>query len=151
MQTPRYAILEGAPFELALADGSILTLSPGGGAVPIEATAAAGKAVVTHLKPRRYWLATRAGADAAPVRAGVLDVQPLADEREVTLANELEALDAEIARTAETLQIQETNEDSGASRTRITLASLRKQRSNAEARLGNHRRRAAGLDPVRVL
>ena len=148
---PRYTILEGTPFELKLADGAILTLSPGGGAVPIEQVAAGGKAVVMHLKPRRYWLATRATADAAPVRAGVLDVEPLADEREVRLRAEVEALEAEVAKTEETLRIQEGNEDSGVTRTRVTLASLRKQRANAETRLGNYRRRCAGLDPVRVL
>ena len=148
---PRYAILEGAPFELALANGSILVLSPGGGAVPIEQTAAGGKAVVMHLKPRRYWLATKTGADAAPVRAGVLDVEPLADEREVRLRAELDALNAEVAKTEETLRIQETREDSGVNRTRVTLASLRKQRAAAESRYGSYRRRCAGLDPVRVL
>ena len=148
---PRYCILEGAPFELKLADGAILVLNPGGGAVPVEQEASGGKAVVMHLKPRRYWLATRSSADAAPVRAGVLDVEPLADEREVRLRAEVEALDAEVAKTEETLRIQEGNEDSGVTRTRVTLASLRKQRANAETRLGNYRRRCAGLDPVRVL
>lgn len=148
---PRYCILEGAPFELALADGSVLVLNPGGGAAPIEQTAVGGKAVVLHLRPARYWLATRPSADAAPVRAGVLDVQSLADEREVRLREEVEALDAEIEKTAETLTLQESKEDSGASKTRVTLASLRRQRAAAEARWGNYRRRAAGVDPVRVL
>ena len=148
---PQYRILEGAPFELPLAEGSVLVLDPGAGAVPIEQVAAGGKAVVAHLKPRRYWLATRPSEGAAPVRAGVLDVQPLADEREVRLREEVDALNTEVAKTEETLRIQEGSEDSGVTRTRVTLASLRRQRSNAEARLGSYRRRAAGLDPVRVL
>lgn len=149
MAMPRYCILEGAPFELALPDGSTLILSSGG-EFPIEQAADGGKAVVVNLRPARYWLATRAGADAAPKRAGVLDVEPLADEREVLLRREVAALDAEIAQTKETLRVQEQDENAGRSRTRVTLASLRRQRALAESRLLNHRARRAGLDPVRV-
>ena len=139
---PVYRLLEGQPFTLAGDDGAVLVLDDGGGA-PVRETAANGAGFrVSNLRPGRYWLAVDGE------RAGVLDVEPLADQTELRLRRELADLDAKIADLEELLTFQVTNGQSGVNTTRSQLGSVRRHRARAEARLANYTRRAAGVDPV---
>ena len=138
------SIIEGGVFRMPqAAPGSRLVLDPGGGQEVLIATADANGIAVSGLAKGKYWLAFATSEDGELVRFGELEVLPLADEYEVQLRAELEDLNQRI-QDGEGHLITKSDGDAGATETRISLASLRRQRRQAEARLASYLRRKSG-------
>ena len=145
MSMPRFGLAEGLPFVMPGApDGARLRLDSGGGRAPVEAEAKAGEGIVVRgLEVRTYWLAYAPAVSDGFVPFGVLEVHPLHDPYEIQLRDELEALNERI-RDGEGHVVSEADGDAGATTTRISLASLYRQRRAAEARLSGYLKAKGG-------
>ena len=142
-----WTVIEGEAWTYAAADGVEVVVSDGKGA-PKTAIAAGGEGVSFSLSPGRHWIAARGPATGTLERLGVLDVVPLADPVERGLLDELAALDAQLADLDATLVFQRSNSDGGEAETRSQMTGIRKARRQAEARLADYRRQAAGRSPL---
>ena len=158
----RYRILAGDTFgrELALGVGQQLRIDTKTAGLPAAAdsnaatktqvlTATADGVSAVLSEKGQYYLAWREDADATRwCPAGVVDALPLLDEQEQSLREELDFLSDRIGKL-ESFHHSVSAAD-GTSLSRTNLPQLRRQRANAEARLGDYLRRRRGLSPARM-
>ena len=155
----RYRLIAGSTFRLTLTAGNQLRIETSNGTLPAAenpdaatraqtlVAAADGEVEVELSTPAQYYLAWMASVDAGVwFAAGVIDVLPIADDREKRLRDEIAFLDDRVS-NAEAVMYQASGPD-GSSYMKSNLAQLRRHRANAEARLEDYLRRRGRRPPA---
>lgn len=156
----RYRLRMGSTFRLSLDENVQLRIATTNGSLPVPddpdasplvqtMTADADGIAIALTDAGQYYLDFReSSTDDVWCPAGAIDVLPLIDTREQTMRDELKFLTDRISKLESTHHT--VSGADGTSLQRTDLPSLRRQRANAESRLGDLLRRRRGLPAARL-